>query len=230
MEFFDATPAANAIQYVGPAPSLLADHNGDQEQQISVTFQAKWPTRSAWRPDIARAANWRLRRQDPNFRSGISVSPSTHAHQERHRQRQGHQPRQPGPLALRGGRHRPQPSLSTTPSAAGPIGTVLNDTATISRRLNPTGSIPSSSSGPMTPMATAPRSTPRSSQSGRQRYDQPGLHDHRPASTPGLPLQRRQQQPPGVLRLHGRRGHGSRRSARTCNDDAVCHGPDRDRP
>ena len=34
-----------------------------------------------------------------------------------------------------------QPSLSTTPSAAGPIGTVLNDTATLSAGMNPTGSI-----------------------------------------------------------------------------------------
>ena len=59
MEFFDATPAAsNAIQYVGTAPSLL-DHNGDQEQQISVTFTANAANPVlAWGGHIARAADW----------------------------------------------------------------------------------------------------------------------------------------------------------------------------
>src|SRR4029079_14090697 len=75
MEFFDATPAANnAIQYVGPDPNLL-DHNGDQEQQISVTFTANAANPVlAWGGHIARAADWGCS-DGPNSASGISGSP-----------------------------------------------------------------------------------------------------------------------------------------------------------
>ena len=141
MEFFDATPAAsNAIQYVGPDPNLL-DHNGDQEQQISVTFTANAANPVlAWGGHIARAADWGCS-DGPNSASGISGSPY-------HMRIKnitvngkaislGNQDRSLSAAAV----VVLQPSLGTTPSAAGPIGTVLNDTATLTAGASPTGSI-----------------------------------------------------------------------------------------
>jgi hypothetical protein len=141
MEFFDATPAAsNAIQYVGPTPNLL-DRNGDQEQQISVTFTANAANPVlAWGGHIARAADWGCA-DGPQSASGISGSPY-------HMRIKnitvngkaislGNQDRSLSAAAV----VVLQPSLGTTPSAAGPIGTVLNDTATLTAGASPTGSI-----------------------------------------------------------------------------------------
>jgi hypothetical protein len=148
MEFFDATPAAsNAIQYVGPTPNLL-DHNGDQEQQISVTFTANAANPVlAWGGHIARASDWGCA-DGPQSASGISGSP--------YHMRIKNITVNGSPISL-GNQDRSlsaaavvvlQPSLSTTPSAAGPIGTVLNDTATISGGINPTGTVTFNLFGP----------------------------------------------------------------------------------
>jgi len=141
MEFFDATPAAsNAIQYVGTAPSLL-DHNGDQEQQISVTFTANAANPVlAWGGHIARAADWGCA-DGPNSASGISGSPYhmriKNVTVNGKAISLGNQDRSLSAAAV----IVLQPSLSTTPSAAGPIGTVLNDTATLTAGINPTGTV-----------------------------------------------------------------------------------------
>jgi hypothetical protein len=148
MEFFDAEPAAsNAIQYVGTAPSLL-DHNGDQEQQISVTFKATGTNPVlAWGGHIARAADWGCA-DGPNSASGISGSPYhmriKNVTVNGKAISLGNQDRSLSAAAV----IVLQPSLSTTPSAAGPIGTVLNDTATLTAGINPTGTITFNLYGP----------------------------------------------------------------------------------
>jgi hypothetical protein len=149
MEFFDATPAAsNAIQYVGPNPNLL-DRNGDQEQQVSVTFTAKAANPVlAWGGHIARAADWGCVGA-PQSASGISGSP--------YHMRIKNITVNGTPISL-GNQDRSlsaaavvvlQPSLPTTPSpASGAIGAVLNDTATISGGNSPTGSVTFNLYGP----------------------------------------------------------------------------------
>jgi hypothetical protein len=149
MEFFDATPAAsNAIQYVGPTPNLL-DRNGDQEQQVSVTFTANAANPVlAWGGHIARAADWGCVGA-PQSASGISGSP--------YHMRIKNITVNGTPISL-GNQDRSlsaaavvvlQPSLPTTPSpASGAIGAVLNDTATITGGNSPTGSVTFNLYGP----------------------------------------------------------------------------------
>ena len=138
MEFFGGTNGV--VAYVGPAPSLL-DHNGDQEQQISVSFKA---TRTnpviAWGGHIASRLDWGCA-DGPQSASGISGSPyhmriksiSVNGVS----QSLGNQDRSLSAGAV----IFVSPGISTTPSAGGPIGTVLNDTATLSGAISPTGSI-----------------------------------------------------------------------------------------
>jgi hypothetical protein len=142
MEFFDATPAAsNAIQYVGPNPNLL-DRNGDQEQQISVTFTANSATPVlSWGGHIASRLDWGCSGA-PQSASGISGSPY-------HMRIKsiivngtaislGNQDRSLSAAAV----IFVSPGISTTPNpSSGSIGTVLNDSATLSGALSPTGSI-----------------------------------------------------------------------------------------
>jgi hypothetical protein len=72
MEFFGATPGTFA--YVGPAPSLL-DKNGDQEQQVQVTFTATSANPVlAWGAHIASRLDWGCSGA-PQSASGISGSP-----------------------------------------------------------------------------------------------------------------------------------------------------------
>jgi hypothetical protein len=142
MEFFDATPAAsNAIQYVGPDPNLL-DRNGDQEQQISVTFTADAANPVlAWGGHIARAADWGCVGA-PQSASGISGSP--------YHMRIKNITVNGNPISL-GNQDRSlsaaavvvlQPSLPTVPTGdGGAIGTVLNDTANITGGNSPTGTV-----------------------------------------------------------------------------------------
>jgi hypothetical protein len=142
MEFFDATPAAsNAIQYVGPTPNLL-DRNGDQEQQISITFTANASNPVlAWGGHIARAADWGCVGA-PQSATGISGSP--------YHMRIKNITVNGTPISL-GNQDRSlsaaavvvlQPTLPTTPSpSSGPIGTVLNDSATITGGSSPTGTV-----------------------------------------------------------------------------------------
>jgi hypothetical protein len=141
MEFFNATPAAtNAIQYVG-APNLL-DHNGDQEQQISVTFTANSATPTlAWGGHIASRLDWGCSGA-PQSASGISGSP--------YHMRIKDIIVNGTPISL-GNQDRSlsaaavifvNPGISTTPNpSSGNIGAVLNDSATLSGALSPTGSI-----------------------------------------------------------------------------------------
>jgi uncharacterized protein (DUF2141 family) len=142
MEFFDATPAAsNAIQYVGTDPNLL-DRNGDQEQQISVTFTANSASPVlSWGGHIASRLDWGCSGA-PQSASGISGSPY-------HMRIKsiivngtaislGNQDRSLSAAAV----IFVAPGISTTPSpASGNIGVVLNDSATLSGALSPTGSI-----------------------------------------------------------------------------------------
>ena len=142
MEFFNATPAAtNAIQYVGPTPNLL-DHNGDQEQQISVTFKANSATPTlAWGGHIASRLDWGCSGA-PQSASGISGSPY-------HMRIKdiivngaeislGNQDRSLSAAAV----IFVNPGISTTPNpSSGSIGALLNDSATLSGALSPTGSI-----------------------------------------------------------------------------------------
>ena len=149
MEFFDATPAAsNAIQYVGPTPNLL-DRNGDQEQQISVTFTANATSPVlAWGGHIARSADWGCVGA-PQSASGISGSP--------YHMRIKNITVNGTPISL-GNQDRSlsaaavvvlQPTLPTTPSpSSGPIGTVLNDSATITGGSSPTGTVTFNLYGP----------------------------------------------------------------------------------
>jgi hypothetical protein len=142
MEFFNATPAAtNAIQYVGPTPDLL-DRNGDQEQQISVTFKANSATPTlAWGGHIASRLDWGCSGA-PQSASGISGSPY-------HMRIKdiivngaeislGNQDRSLSAAAV----IFVNPGISTTPNpSSGSIGALLNDSATLSGALSPTGSI-----------------------------------------------------------------------------------------
>jgi hypothetical protein len=149
MEFFDATPAvSNAIQYVGPTPNLL-DRNGDQEQQISVTFTANATSPVlAWGGHIARSADWGCVGA-PQSASGISGSP--------YHMRIKNITVNGTPISL-GNQDRSlsaaavvvlQPTLPTTPSpSSGPIGTVLNDSATITGGSSPTGTVTFNLYGP----------------------------------------------------------------------------------
>jgi hypothetical protein len=74
MEFFNATPAANAITYVGTKPDLTKT-NGDQEQQISVAFKANATSAVlAWGGHIASKFDWGCL-GSPQSASGISGSP-----------------------------------------------------------------------------------------------------------------------------------------------------------
>jgi hypothetical protein len=149
MEFFDATPAAsNAIQYVGPDPNLL-DRNGDEEQQISVTFTANAANPVlAWGGHIARAADWGCVGA-PQSASGISGSP--------YHMRIKNITVNGSPISL-GNQDRSlsaaavvvlQPSLPTVPTGdGGAIGTVLNDTANITGGNSPTGTVTFNLYGP----------------------------------------------------------------------------------
>jgi hypothetical protein len=149
MEFFDATPAAsNAIQYVGPVPNLL-DRNGDQEQQISVTFKALASNPVlAWGGHIARAADWGCLGA-PQSATGISGSP--------YHMRIKNITVNGTPISL-GNQDRSlsaaavvvlQPTLLTTPNpSSGPIGTALNDSATITGGSSPTGTVTFNLYGP----------------------------------------------------------------------------------
>jgi hypothetical protein len=149
MEFFDAQPAAsNAIQLVGPVPNLL-DRNGDQEQQVSVTFKALSANPVlAWGGHIARAADWGCVGAAQSA-SGISGSP--------YHMRIKNITVNGTPISL-GNQDRSlsaaavvvlQPSLPTTPSpASGNIGAVLNDSATITGGNNPTGTVTFNLYGP----------------------------------------------------------------------------------
>lgn len=142
MEFFDAQPAANnAIQYVGPTPNLL-DHNGDQEQQISVSFTALAANPVlAWGGHIASRLDWGCLGA-PQSASGISGSP--------YHMRIKNITVNGTPINL-GNQDRSlsagavifvNPGISTTPNPSSTtIGTLLNDSATLSGALSPTGSI-----------------------------------------------------------------------------------------
>jgi hypothetical protein len=149
MEFFDAQPAAsNAIQLVGPVPNLL-DRNGDQEQQVSVSFTALAANPVlAWGGHIARAVDWGCVGA-PQSASGISGSP--------YHMRIKNITVNGTPINL-GNQDRSlsaaavvvlQPTLPTTPSpASGNIGAVLNDSATITGGSNPTGTVTFNLYGP----------------------------------------------------------------------------------
>ena len=72
IEFFGATPGT--FSYVGVAPSLL-DKNGDQEQQVQVTFTATSANPVlAWGAHIASRLDWGCSGA-PQSASGISGSP-----------------------------------------------------------------------------------------------------------------------------------------------------------
>jgi hypothetical protein len=72
MEFFGATPLT--FTYLAPAPSLL-DKNGDQEQQVQVTFTATSVNPVlAWGAHIASRLDWGCSGA-PQSASGISGSP-----------------------------------------------------------------------------------------------------------------------------------------------------------
>jgi hypothetical protein len=75
IELFGGTPAAtNPFLYVGPAPSLL-DTNGDQEQQVQVTFTANQANVVlAWGAHIASRLDWGCSGSIRSA-SGISGSP-----------------------------------------------------------------------------------------------------------------------------------------------------------
>jgi hypothetical protein len=149
MEFFDAQPAAsNAIQLVGPVPNLL-DRNGDQEQQVSVTFKALTASPVlAWGGHIARAVDWGCVGA-PQSASGISGSP--------YHMRIKNITVNGTPISL-GNQDRSlsaaavvvlQPTLPTTPNpASGNIGAVLNDSATITGGINPSGTVTFNLYGP----------------------------------------------------------------------------------
>jgi hypothetical protein len=142
MEFFDAQPAAsNAIQLVGPVPNLL-DRNGDQEQQVSVTFTAITANPVlAWGGHIASRLDWGCAGA-PQSASGISGSP--------YHMRIKNITVNGSPINL-GNQDRSlsagavifvNPGISTTPNPSSTtIGTLLNDSATLSGALSPTGSI-----------------------------------------------------------------------------------------
>jgi hypothetical protein len=147
MQFFGATPSAFA--YVGPVPNLL-DRNGDEEQQVQVTFVANSANPVlAWGAHIARAADWGCLGA-PQSASGISGSP--------YHMRIKSIVVNGTPISL-GNQDRSlsaaavvvlQPSLPTTPTGNnGSIGTILNDTATITGgTANPGGSVTFNLYGP----------------------------------------------------------------------------------
>jgi hypothetical protein len=142
MEFFNATPAAvDAIKYVGAPPTLL-DRNGDQEQQISVTFTATAANPVlAWGGHIASRLDWGCAGA-PQSASGISGSP--------YHMRIKNITVNGDPISL-GNQDRSlsaaavifvNPGISTTPNPSSTtIGTLLNDSATLTGALSPTGSI-----------------------------------------------------------------------------------------
>jgi hypothetical protein len=141
MELFGGTPAAsNAFRYVGPTPNLL-DTGGDQEQQVQVTFTATSANPVlAWGGHIASRIDWGC---TDSIRSASGISGSPYHMRIKSASVNG------TPLSL-GNQDRSlsagavvflAPTLPTTPSAGGAIGTVLNDTATVTGGSNPTGTV-----------------------------------------------------------------------------------------
>lgn len=143
MEFFDASPvASNAIQYLSTSTPNLLDRNGDQEQQISVSFiaDAANPVLS-WGGHIASRLDWGCLGA-PQSASGISGSPY-------HMRIKsiivngtaislGNQDRSLSAAAV----VFVAPGLQTNQNpATGTVGIYPNDSATLSGGLSPTGTV-----------------------------------------------------------------------------------------
>jgi len=146
MELFGGSNGT--FSYVGNVPNLL-DHNGTQQQQVQVTFTATSANPVlAWGGHIARAVDWGCLNA-PQSASGISGSPYhmaiSSAKVNNKDVNLGNQDRSLSAAAV----IVSAPTLPTTPTGdGGAIGTILNDTATITGGNSPTGTVTFNLYGP----------------------------------------------------------------------------------